>query len=202
MKKPINILLTIIIATFLISCSHPQESGTTTLSFPVNDYEKTEFNAKIYDEAPFSLSFTLPEGWSAKKQETAEDEFNLISVFSKYNILNEEKEVVGVVGFNKYEAYEGAEDEPAAIYNQIALGNDYQFDIRETYKIMNETKTGVTAITDVNYSATVNNGKEKQNKGIVSYNKELSAYVAFEFNNEKITDEQLESIAKNVVLKR
>lgn len=201
MKKTINILLTLIIATVLISCSHLQESGTTTLSFPVNDYEKTEFNAKIYDEAQFSLSLTLPDGWSTKKQEAAEDEFSLISVFSKYNILNEEKTLVGVVGFNKYEAYEGAEDESAAIYNQIALGNDYQFDVRENYKVMNETKTGVTAITDVNYSGAVNNGKDKQNKGIVSYNKELSAYVAFEFNSEKIADGQLESIAKSVVIK-
>ena len=66
---------------------------------------------------------------------------------------------------------------------------------------MNETKTGVTAITDVNYSGAVNNGKDKQNKGIVSYNKELSAYVAFEFNSEKIADGQLESIAKSVVIK-
>ena len=201
MKKTINILLTLIVATFLISCSHLQESGTTTLSFPVNDYEKTEFNAKIYDEAQFLLSLTLPDGWSTKKQEVAEDEFSLISVFSKYNILNEEKTLVGVVGFNKYEAYEGAEDEPAAIYNQIALGNDYQFDVRENYKVMNETKTGVTAITGVNYSRAVNNGKDKQNKGIVSYNKELSAYVAFEFNSEKIADGQLESIAKSVVIK-
>ena len=108
MKKTINILLTLIVATFLISCSHLQERSTTTLSFPVNDYEKTEFNAKIYDEAQFSLSLMLPDGWSTKKQEAAEDEFSLISVFSKYNILNEEKTLVGVVGFNKYEAYEGA----------------------------------------------------------------------------------------------
>ena len=171
------------------------------LSFPVNDYEKTEFNAKIYDEAQFLLSLTLPDGWSTKKQEAAEDEFSLISVFSKYNILNEEKTLVGVVGFNKYEAYEGVEDEPTAIYNQIALGNDYQFDVRENYEVMNETKAGVTAITDVNYSRAVNNGKDKQNKGIVSYNKELSAYVAFEFNSEKIADGQLESIAKSVVIK-
>ena len=47
----------------------------------------------------------------------------------------------------------------------------------------------------------VNDGKEKQNKGIVSYNKELSAYVAFEFDSGKITNEQLESIAKSVAIK-
>ena len=110
--------------------------------------------------------------------------------------------MVGVAGYNKYEVYEGAENEPAAIYNQIALGNDYQFDVRETYKVMNETKTGVTAVTDVYYSAAVNDGKEKRNKGIVSYNKDMSVYVAFEFNQERITDEQLESVAKSIEIKR
>ena len=117
-------------------------------------------------------------------------------------ILNEDKDLVGVAGYNKYEVYEGAENEPAAIYNQIALGNDYHFDVRETYKVINETKTGATAVTDVYYSATVNDGKEKRNKGIVSYNKDMLVYVAFEFDQERITDEQLESVAKSIEIKR
>ena len=202
MKKAINLLFILITATFIISCSRSSGSDTATLTFPVDDYAKTDFNAQIYNEEPFSLSLTLPNSWSVKKQEAAEDEFKLLPVFSKYNILNEDKILVGVAGYNKYEAYEGAEDEPAAIYNQIALGNDYQFDVRENYKVMNETKFGVTAVTDVYYSAAVNGGKEKHNKGIVSYNKDMSVYIAFEFNWEKITDEQLESVAKSIEIKR
>ena len=202
MKKTINLLLILITVVFVISCGRSSGSNVATLTFPADDYAKTEFNARVYAVEPFSLSLTLPDGWSVKKQEAAEDEFKLLSVFSKYNILNEDKVLVGVAGYNKYEVYEGAENEPTAIYNQIALGNDYQFDVRETYKVMNETKTGVTAVTDVYYSAAVNDGKEKRNKGIVSYNKDMSVYVAFEFNQERITDEQLESVAKSIEIKR
>lgn len=82
------------------------------------------------------------------------------------------------------------------------MGNDYHFDVRDTYKVINETETGVTAVTDVYYSAAVNDGKEKHNKGIVSYNKDMLVYVAFEFDQGRITDEQLESVAKSIEIKR
>ena len=52
------------------------------------------------------------------------------------------------------------------------------------------------------YSAAVNDGKEKHNKGIVSYNKDMLVYVAFEFDQDRITDEQLESVAKSIEIKR
>ena len=202
MKKSIDLLLILITVVCVVSCGRSSGGNVVSLTFPVDDYAKTEFNTMVYAEAPFSVSLTLPDGWSVKKQEAVEDKFKLLPVFSKYNILNEDKVLVGVAGYNKYEVYEGAENEPAAIYNQIALGNDYHFDVRETYKVINETKTGATAVTDVYYSATVNDGKEKRNKGIVSYNKDMLVYVAFEFDQERITDEQLESVAKSIEIKR
>ena len=202
MKIAINLLIILVTAVFVISCGSSSGGDVATLTFPVDDYAKAEFNTRVYAEEPFSVSLTLPNGWSVKKQEMVEDKFKLLSTFSKYNILNEDKVLVGIVGYNKYEVYEGAENEPAAIYNQIALGNDYHFDIRETYKVINETKTGATAVTDVYYSATVNDGKEKRNKGIVSYNKDMLVYVAFEFDQDRITDEQLESVAKSIEIER
>lgn len=202
MKKSIDLLLILITVVCVVSCGRSSGGNVVSLTFPVDDYAKTEFNTMVYAEAPFSVSLTLPDGWSVKKQEAVEDKFKLLPVFSKYNILNEDKVLVGVAGYNKYEVYEGAENEPAAIYNQIALGNDYHFDVRDTYKVINETETGVAAVTDVYYSAAVNDGKEKRNKGIVSYNKDMLVYVTFEFDQDRITDEQLESVAKSIEIKR
>ena len=202
MKKAINLLIILVTVVFVISCGSSSGGDVATLTFPVDDYANTEFNTRVYAEEPFSVSLTLPNGLSVKKQEMVEDKFKLLSTFSKYNILNEDKVLVGIAGYNKYEVYEGAENEPAAIYNQIALGNDYHFDVRETYKVINETKTGATAVTEVYYSAAVNDGKEKHNKGIVSYNKDMLVYVAFEFDQDRITDEQLESVAKSIEIKR
>lgn len=50
-------------------------------------------------------------------------------------------------------------------------------------RLMNrETNTGVTALVDVYDSQAINNGVEKHNIGIVSYNKELLVYIALEFD--------------------
>ena len=142
MKKSFCLMFVFIITFLTSACGNSTENDENTLSFPINDYAKTEFNSKIYDMEKFSLSLNLPDGWSAKKREVEGEEFVMLSVFSKYDILNKDKELVGVAGFNVYEPYEGAEEEPAAIYNQIALGNDYQFDVRDSYNVVNETETG------------------------------------------------------------
>ncbi|MEG1926895.1 MAG: hypothetical protein RR415_14235, partial [Ruthenibacterium sp.] len=57
---------------------------------------------------------------------------------------------------------------------------------------------GITAVVDVMYSASINDGKEKQNIGILSYNRDLLVYIAFEFESNALTSEQIDSIAKSV----
>ena len=87
MKKSIDLLLILITVVFVVSCGRSSGGNVVTLTFPVDDYAKTEFNTKVYAEEPFSVSLTLPNGWSVKKQEVVEDKFKLLPVFSKYNIL-------------------------------------------------------------------------------------------------------------------
>ena len=201
MKKILSIFLFALTAMiFMSGCGQSFIITVTTISFPASDYGKTEFNSSAYEIKPFSLSFNLPDKWSVEECKSA-GEFDLLSVFSKYNIRNEDNVCVGVVGYNMYKPYENAKDDPRAIYSQIALGNDYQFNVRDTYDVINETEKGTTAVVDVLYSASINGGKEKKNKGILSNNKDSLVYVAFEFNSEKVTNEQIEGIAKNVTFK-
>jgi hypothetical protein len=181
----------------------PPQSNNQTVTFPANDKEKTEFNASIYEIAPFDLSVELPNGWTLKERESAagfDTDIAIQGVWSVLDIFDENGGHAGAVGYNTYEPYQGAEDVPQAIYNQIALGNNYHFDVRDSYTAIRETASGVTAAADVYYSASINNGAEKTNKGIVSYNKNLLVYVAMEFASDKITDEQVENIAKSIQL--
>ena len=166
----------------------------TIITFPVND---GEYNAAMYEIEPFDFYLSLPDDWTFREW-GASNTLALIGVFSKRTIFNENNECVGAVGCNIYEPYEGAEEDPRAIYNQIALGNNYHFDVRDSYKVVSETDSGKTATADVYYSANINNGAEKTNKGIVSYNKDFLVYIAMEFDSEKVTDEQIASIAKSV----
>ena len=172
------------------------------ITFPANDTAKTRFNAHIYEIEPFGLSFELPDGWTMNEQKPINLTFDLLTVWSKLYIYNANGDYAGIIGYNIYELYEGAEDEPMAIYGQIALGNNYHFDVRESYNIVKESDYGKTAVCDVYYSASINggfeNGTEIFNKGIVSYNKDLLVYIAIELENSAVSDDEWIAIAKSV----
>ena len=126
-------------------------------------------------------------------------------------IYNAQGEYVGAVGYNIYEEYEGAEDVPQAIYNQIALGNDYRFDA--------QPKDNGGAYTPVSEREGGNNGyyrnhgclhfasvaqsfeyesKEIIYKGVLSYNNDLLVYVAIELDSEKVNERDLTLIAESI----
>ena len=166
-------------------------------AFPASDFGLTEYNAAVYAIEPFSLSFLLPEGWSAAENREATG-MDMLPLFSKYELRNAAGECVGMLGYTTYEPYEGAEDDPRAIYSQIALGNHYQFDVRESYRPVAESESGVTALCDVYYSALTGGGEEKRNRGILAYDRELLVYVAFELDAEKVTEAECEAIAASL----
>jgi len=175
--------------------------NTRTVIFPASDTGKTEYNARIYEIEPFYFSIDLPDGWTLKERKAA-GEFDiklaLSGVWSILDIFNENNERVGAVGYNTYEPHEGATYDPQVIYSQIALGNDYRFDIRDSYYNINDTGDMAIALVDVYYAANANNGVEKTNKGIVARNNEFLVYIAAEFDSSKITDEQVVSMAQSV----
>lgn len=181
------------------------QSNNQAVTFPSSDNGKTEFNADAYDITPFDLSVDFPADWTMKERESAtgnnaDTVLGLAAVWSVHDIYDGAGEHIGAVGYNTYEEYEGAEDMPQAIYSQIALGNNYKFDVRDSYIVIAEAESGLTATCDIDYGASINNGTEKKNKGIVSYNRDLLVYVAFEFISDQITDEQTENIAKSIEL--
>ena len=185
-------LLTVFII-FIIFTACGEKSNKQTITFPVLDKEET-----VFEIEPFEVSLEFPADWTLKRRDDYNDKLALFGVWSIMDIFNANGELVGAIGYNVYEPYEGAEDLPAAIYNQIALGNDYQFDVRESYKVVKETDSGVTATADVLYSASINGGEEKINKGIVSYNKNLLVYIAIEFASGLVTEEEINEIAKSI----
>lgn len=188
--------------------SETDEYAAQTITFPVSDSGKTEYNAAIYEITPFTLTLVLPSDWTVEEAEIPkEDAFSLhylnYRVWSIMDILNGAGDCVGSVGYNVYELYEGAEDNPQAIYNQIALGNGYRFDVTEAYTPVITTDSSCTAITNVLYSAAFMEGwkqepAEKVNRGILSYDKNRLVYIAAEFDSDRISEEQLRAIAESI----
>jgi hypothetical protein len=173
--------------------------GGITITFPVSDTEKTEFNEAIFAITPFDLSFELPDGWTTKEHQASEG-YALFLAWSKVDVFDTENQCVGIIGYDIYEPYPGAEEIPQAIYSQIALGNNYNYDVRDSYAVVNNTDSGATAVTDVYYSQSVNNGAEMSNKGILSYNRDLQVYIAMEFDSALVTDEQINNIAASILI--
>jgi len=55
---------------------------------------------------------------------------------------------------------------------------------------------------DVTYSANINGGVEKRNKGIVAYHKDFLVFIAAELDAGMVTDEQVIKIAESVRILR
>jgi hypothetical protein len=192
MKKSFKGILLLCVAAMLFACigGGCAANKSVSLTFPGEDAGT--------DISPFTVTLTLPSGWSLTDTAT-EDAFPIFPVLSKRGLSNAEEEAVGAIGFSPYEPVEGAEDDPRAIYSQIALGNDYKFNVRDMYTVIQENDDGETAITTVDYAASINNGAEKANRGIVAYNRDKRVYVAIELDSDSLSDEQAEAIAQSLV---
>jgi|GEM_PF-505688 len=172
------------------------------IPFPFSGRGRTSCNAAVYDVAPFRVEVQLPSGWTLQERADAQsfnDHVALSGMWSVLDIVDDKQELAGAIGYNTYEKYEGAEDLPAAIYSQIALGNDYHFDVRDSYRVVKTSPCGTTALADVYYSAVVSGTTtEKTNRGIVSYDRDLSVYIAAEFAGGRLDEGQLEAIAQSI----
>lgn len=168
--------------------------------FPSGNDEITEYNKEILDIEKFTVSFLLPDGWYIQEKSSEDISEAYISVFSSQYIFDENDKYVGLVGYNIIpQGLSGEDFVPNAIYNQIALGNDYCFDIRGKYDVVSSSDTCETALTDVYYSnvITEDNG-EKYNTGILTYDSLHGVYAAFDLDSSALTDSQCKEIAKSI----
>ena len=167
-----------------------------TVSFPGDLSERDEDNAAVFDIDTFFVSFVLPEGWTVNPAADLRT-YDCPGLFSKAGIRNEKGILAGIVGYNRYDR---AEDDPRVVYNQIALGNHYQFDVRDSYKVVKSAPEGTTARCTVYRSAQMTGGAETANHGIVSCNKELGVYIVMELFSGELSDDQLTDIAESVLI--
>ena len=172
------------------------------MEFPESDVEKTDANKEIFEVTPFNIQVALPDGWSVGEFDPQAETYLYSGVWSRVAIYDSDKNCVGAVGYNIYESDEETEGELMAIYNQIALGNDYQFDVKGSYTVVKKADAGETATVDVYYSPTLSTpsdteSDQKINHGVLSYNSDKSVYTAFEFDS-SVTDETIAYIANSV----
>ncbi|MBP1552070.1 MAG: hypothetical protein J6C04_07315 [Oscillospiraceae bacterium] len=186
----------------------------------VNPFSSSYMAPGGYDRFNFTLdgsstdiSLVLPEGWNFENRNikvgeeppylTLDDNFSDV-----YDIFDDKRNNVGAFGFVSYNEQLGAENNLMAIYGAVALPNMYHFDVTENYTAVNKDDSGMweSAVTKVYHSPSLvhNNGglgDAVYGDGILSYSRECSDFIAIEFEENLFSKEELESIAKSVVIK-
>lgn len=209
MKKIFSAVLAAALVLSLAACKaetknteNAEESKpiSVSLEFPSGADERTEYNKEILDINKFELTLSLPEGWTVGDK--ASSDFSLITAWSVRGIYDETyaetDNCIGAVGYNVIPELSDEEMEiPAAVYSQIALGNDYQFTVRERYDIVRSGDDRETALTDVYRSKVLDGEAERLNKGILMLDRSAGVYVAVELDA-SVTDEQHRQIAESM----
>ena len=213
LQRTLALLATAVLLAMLASCGSGEpivaKTEAQVIVFPVSQKGRTEFNAAIYDIEPFTAAFRLPKGWTMREREPADwadGEFLPVGVFSIMEIYNAEGALIGAVGYNLCDIYEGEEDNPQALYSQLTVGNHYRFVVQrdtgvngQNYIPVREDDNFACAIAPVAYFPTAASGDDWAiNKGILARDKTRQVYIAMEFATDALTDEEYMAIAKSV----
>lgn len=174
-------------------------SGTTEVKYP-------QLNFPSQTMKSFAVQLTLPQGWYLEKRESSASDIANLSTneisgaFLTTYIFDENGICVGKMGCNYYELYEGAEDNPQAIYNQVALGNHYRFNVHDTYEVIKANDIIETGMADVLYDIESADAGSSTgvNYGILSRSKESLVYVVLEFEKEPVSAEEVKNVADSI----
>ncbi len=181
-------------ALCLGGCAGRAAPQTAVLTFPAQAAQEGE---------SFSVSFDLPEGWTASAREPdagqdVHEPLALASVTSIYDLYDAQGGLAGAVGYSPYEPYEGERDAPAVVYAAVRMGSVYRFDTDESYEVVKETDVGANAVMDVVLQEGGAGGSATLNRGVLAYDRDRAVFVAFELDAGRVTAEQQRDIAASV----
>ncbi len=234
-NKYVTVLLSLLTLFILVGCmtnptSSDQSDAPVSHSVVSNNHQQVMFPVyheglaftEAIPECPvFTVDFLLPEGWTVDHDNqfpnpiSSTMQFALgMGLWNRLGIYDQDGNLAGVIGFNIYEEYEGAERDPQAIYNQIALANHHRFDCKDAYTVISSRPDGETAITEVYDDLLNGDDSETINIGILSYNSDWKVYVGIELFREQkpvenighetvsINEETAKMIAESIVFGR
>lgn len=178
--------------------------------FPTSFDNRTEHSAAIYDIEPFRMSIELPEGCVITSD--FEDPDDAQSGWSPLDIqLNGHS--VGTADYNIFEIYPGSPPIHEGnfyrmVYNQLMLGNQGNWD--NGYTVVKQDDTSENAVTKISYidPEVYGSGRPPEpdeisyQPGILAYNTELLVYVNIRLDDGVFTEEQIEDIARSIVMSR
>ena len=171
-------------------------SNTVALTFPAYQEGRADYNAALYDHAPFTLTLTLPDGWQVRLP--PEDQRSATFAFTPVWLCDGD-EVMAEVGFNVFELYPDATPENfhRMVYNQLMLGAGANWD--NDYTVLTDDGTSCAASCQV-YAREGETGEESCSPGLLIYDTDLLVYAAIRFAPDAVTGQELTAIGTSLSL--
>ena len=159
--------------------------------------------------AELKVKLILPAGWQIKKKKYQPSADNIAGLAmdgtGRHEIYNTAGDLVWAISYLPYEDYPGQEKNLQAIYNQVALGNNYRFVLRpeekdkggDKLKILEETKEK-QVIYCMHYNGFVHNKEQQVCPGALVRFKQKHLFIAvygYAMSGEKETCELARSIS-------
>ncbi|MDE6221860.1 MAG: M56 family metallopeptidase [Lachnospiraceae bacterium] len=165
------------------------------VQFPAHEFDKTEYNAQIFEIEPFTLQITLPENWSLVCPQSEEEAYLGGAGGFCPVLVYEGDKLLGSICYNTFEVPQEGEYgiEYVAIYNQLMLGA--QVNWNNNYQPVAENETNCTAVCKISVDDP-ETGEERFYPGILSYDKELGVYIAIDFIAGELSDEDEDIVAE------
>lgn len=174
----------------------------TAVVFPAYE-ESNGYNDAVMGVEPFEVALQLPQGWSIKSGAPLDGRYAAAGAWTVLEIYDDSGHKVGGMGYNLFDDGAEQEENPMAIYNQVALANHYAFLCREPdYQLWAETEQGKTALTTVYLSQMMSEtlgfgSQERKHYGILSYDRDRNVYVAVELDS-SVERSQVQEIAESL----
>lgn len=213
----------LIIAACVLLLTNPARKGDNTveLSFPayqdgrIGGFGEQMVYDVAYDKTPFTMSVTLPKGWTAETPEelrarTAGDSGDLsadgCALYTPVQLYDERGKHAGFVGWSDYAPYDG-DDVPEGdfyktVYYSLRLGAHYGWEDFEELK--GDQYTGTHTAT-VYYQTPVEGMSaaawpQHTAPGVCHYDKRLNVYVAIQLDAGAATEKEILEMADSIAL--
>lgn len=200
MKFKLFHLAAVGLLVFLAGCSPKPEYRNTTVEFPANTFQKTEYNADVFDIEPFALHMNIPFDWEFRGPE--EDGIVESDLWSPVGIYKDDM-LIGSIGYNTFVYYPEAEGNPVAVYNQLMLGSVVNWNHDYTPIVESDTlNTATCRIARSQIELGMSNAEAPiiYRQGVLAHDNELLVYIGMEIDEGALSEEQLDMLVTSIAL--
>lgn len=161
------------------------------------DFSFTDASGK---EHSLSANIELGDGWKIQDSDASDS----TPLFDTKNIIDSDGKTIGYMGIQLLPdkgyklPYKPDTSDLMELYNQVSLGNDYNFDVRNSYAEIRNDDSEIVGETDVYVSGTINNDIERYDYGILAYKRYEECYLGVILFREKVGVHQKDNIAQSI----